>query len=152
MVAPAEPLSEEEENRAYWAELEAKERGEDPDAEEEEDDFDPTGLPVKIAIVGRPNVGKSTLTNRILGEDRVVVYDMPGTTRDSIYIPMERDEREYILIDTAGVRKRGKVTDTVEKFSVIKTLQAIEDANVVLLVIDARQGISDRISLCWALS
>ncbi|AIX72881.1 MAG: ribosome biogenesis GTPase Der [Mixta calida] len=144
VVAPAEPLSEEEENQAYWAELEAKERGEDPDAEEEEDDFDPTGLPVKIAIVGRPNVGKSTLTNRILGEDRVVVYDMPGTTRDSIYIPMERDEREYILIDTAGVRKRGKVTDTVEKFSVIKTLQAIEDANVVLLVIDARQGISDQ--------
>lgn len=89
-------------------------------------------------------MGKSTLTNRILGEDRVVVFDMPGTTRDSIYIPMERDEREYILIDTAGVRKRGKVTETVEKFSVIKTLQAIEDANVVLLVIDAREGISDQ--------
>ena len=144
VAAPAEPLSEEEENEAYWAELEAKERGEDVDGEEDEEEFDPTGLPVKIAIVGRPNVGKSTLTNRILGEDRVVVYDMPGTTRDSIYIPMERDEREYILIDTAGVRKRGKVTDTVEKFSVIKTLQAIEDANVVLLVIDARQGISDQ--------
>lgn len=89
-------------------------------------------------------MGKSTLTNRILGEDRVVVFDMPGTTRDSIYIPMERDEREYILIDTAGVRKRGKVTETVEKFSVIKTLQAIEDANVVLLVVDAREGISDQ--------
>jgi GTPase len=101
-------------------------------------------LPIKVAIVGRPNVGKSTLTNRILGEDRVVVYDMPGTTRDSIYIPMERDEREYVLIDTAGVRKRGKVTETVEKFSVIKTLQAIEDANVVLLVIDAREGLSDQ--------
>lgn len=100
--------------------------------------------PIKVAIVGRPNVGKSTLTNRILGEDRVVVYDMPGTTRDSIYIPMTRDEREYILIDTAGVRKRGKVTETVEKFSVIKTLQAIEDANVVLLIIDAREGISDQ--------
>ncbi len=84
------------------------------------------------------------LTNRILGEDRVVVYDMPGTTRDSIYIPMQRDEREYVLIDTAGVRKRGKITDVVEKFSVIKTLQAIEDANVVLLVIDAREGISDQ--------
>lgn len=78
------------------------------------------------------------------GEDRVVVYDMPGTTRDSIYIPMQRDEREYVLIDTAGVRKRGKITDVVEKFSVIKTLQAIEDANVVLLVIDAREGISDQ--------
>jgi GTP-binding protein len=74
----------------------------------------------------------------------VVVYDMPGTTRDSIYIPMQRDEREYVLIDTAGVRKRGKITDVVEKFSVIKTLQAIEDANVVLLVIDAREGISDQ--------
>ncbi len=94
--------------------------------------------------MGRPNVGKSTLTNRILGEERVVVFDMPGTTRDSIYIPMVRDEREYVLIDTAGVRKRGKVTETVEKFSVIKTLQAIEDANVVLLVIDAREGISNQ--------
>lgn len=100
--------------------------------------------PIKIAIVGRPNVGKSTLTNRILGEDRVVVYDMPGTTRDSIYIPMERDGQQYTIIDTAGVRKRGKVTLTVEKFSVIKTLQAIQDANVVLLTIDAREGISDQ--------
>ena len=100
--------------------------------------------PIKVAIVGRPNVGKSTLTNRILGEERVVVYDMPGTTRDSIYIPMTRDDREYIMIDTAGVRKRGKVTEIVEKFSVIKTLQAIEDANVVILVIDAREGISDQ--------
>lgn len=101
-------------------------------------------LPIKVAIVGRPNVGKSTLTNRILGEERVVVYDMPGTTRDSIYIPMERDGQDYVLIDTAGVRRRGKVTETVEKFSVIKTLQAIEDANVVLLVIDAREGIADQ--------
>ncbi|KYK85724.1 GTP-binding protein Der, partial [Aggregatibacter actinomycetemcomitans serotype d str. SA2200] len=99
---------------------------------------------IKIAIVGRPNVGKSTLTNRILGEDRVVVYDLPGTTRDSIYIPMERDNQNYTLIDTAGVRKRGKVHLAVEKFSVIKTLQAIQDANVVLLVIDARENISDQ--------
>ena len=99
---------------------------------------------IKIAIVGRPNVGKSTLTNRILGEDRVVVYDMPGTTRDSIYIPMERDGQQYTLIDTAGVRKRGKVNLAVEKFSVIKTLQAIQDANVVLLTIDARENISDQ--------
>ncbi|MCX2957100.1 MAG: 50S ribosome-binding GTPase, partial [Candidatus Regiella insecticola] len=75
------------------------------------------------------------LTNRILGEERVIVYDLPGTTRDSIYIPMKRNERQYILIDTAGVCKRGKVTQTVEKFSVIKTLKAIEDSNVVLLVI-----------------
>ncbi|MBA2817187.1 ribosome biogenesis GTPase Der [Candidatus Pantoea persica] len=136
-------VTEENENEAYWAALAAQENGEAAEDEEEEA-FDPTGLPIKLAIVGRPNVGKSTLTNRILGEDRVVVYDMPGTTRDSIYIPMERDDREYILIDTAGVRKRGKITDTVEKFSVIKTLQAIEDANVVLLVIDAREGISDQ--------
>lgn len=140
-VDPIE-ISEEDENEAYWAALAAEENGEIE--EEEEEEFDPTGLPIKLAIVGRPNVGKSTLTNRILGEDRVVVYDMPGTTRDSIYIPMERDGREYVLIDTAGVRKRGKITDTVEKFSVIKTLQAIEDANVVMLVIDARAGISDQ--------
>lgn len=134
-------LTEEEANAAYWAE----QLGENTDEPEDtEDDFDPESMPIKLAIVGRPNVGKSTLTNRILGEDRVVVYDMPGTTRDSIYIPMERDGREYVLIDTAGVRKRGKVTETVEKFSVIKTLQAIEDANVVLLVIDARDGISDQ--------
>ncbi len=100
--------------------------------------------PIKLAIIGRPNVGKSTLTNRILGEERVVVYDMPGTTRDSIYIPMERDGREYVLIDTAGVRRRKRINETVEKFSVVKTLKAIEDANVVLLVIDARENISDQ--------
>ncbi|ODP96918.1 MULTISPECIES: ribosome biogenesis GTPase Der [Salinivibrio] len=100
--------------------------------------------PIKIGIIGRPNVGKSTLTNRMLGEERVVVYDMPGTTRDSIYIPMERDGREYVMIDTAGVRRRKRVTDKVEKFSVIQTLKAIEDANVVLLVIDARENISDQ--------
>jgi len=135
-------LTEEEANAAYWAE-QLGENGDEIPADVE-DDFDPTTLPIKLAIVGRPNVGKSTLTNRILGEDRVVVYDMPGTTRDSIYIPMVRDEREYVLIDTAGVRKRGKVTETVEKFSVIKTLQAIEDANVVMLVIDAHEGISDQ--------
>ncbi|TNH42355.1 ribosome biogenesis GTPase Der [Photorhabdus luminescens] len=133
-------LTEEEANAAYWAEQEQSEM----EMVEEEEDFDPSTLPLKLAIVGKPNVGKSTLTNRILGEERVVVYDMPGTTRDSIYIPMERNGREYILIDTAGVRKRGKITETVEKFSVIKTLQAIEDANVVLLVIDAREGISDQ--------
>lgn len=120
-----------------------------PKAEEEELDAEAQlerlqGLPIKLAIVGKPNVGKSTLTNRILGEERVVVYDMPGTTRDSVYIPLERDEREYILIDTAGVRKRRKVADAVEKFSIVKTLQAIEEANVVLLVIDAREGITDQ--------
>ena len=101
-------------------------------------------LPIKLAIIGKPNVGKSTLTNRILGEERVVVYDEPGTTRDSVYIPMERDGQEYVLIDTAGVRRRSKVHETVEKFSVIKTLKAVEDANVVLLVIDAREGIAEQ--------
>ncbi len=100
--------------------------------------------PIKMAIIGRPNVGKSTLTNRILGEKRVVVYDMPGTTRDSIYIPMERDGREYVLIDTAGVRRRKNMHQVVEKFSVIQTLKAVENANVVLLVIDARENISDQ--------
>ncbi|MFC1507615.1 ribosome biogenesis GTPase Der [Pseudomonadota bacterium] len=100
--------------------------------------------PIKLAIIGRPNVGKSTLTNRILGEERVVVYDMPGTTRDSIYIPMERDDQEYVLIDTAGVRRRKNMNQAVEKFSVIQTLKAVEDANVVLLVIDARENISDQ--------
>ncbi|GAB2666912.1 ribosome biogenesis GTPase Der [Vibrio panuliri] len=100
--------------------------------------------PIKLAIIGRPNVGKSTLTNRILGEERVVVYDMPGTTRDSIYIPMERDGREYVLIDTAGVRRRTRINEMVEKFSVVKTLKAVEDANVVLLIIDARENISDQ--------
>lgn len=99
---------------------------------------------IKLAIIGKPNVGKSTLTNRILGEERVVVYDMPGTTRDSVYIPMEHDGRSYTLIDTAGIRRRKNVTDVVEKYSVIKTLRAIEDANVCLLIIDARDGISDQ--------
>ena len=100
--------------------------------------------PIKLAIVGKPNVGKSTLTNRILGEERVVVYDQPGTTRDSIFIPMERDGREYVLIDTAGVRRRRSISEAVEKFSIVKTLQAIEEANVVLLVIDAQEGITDQ--------
>lgn len=99
---------------------------------------------ISIAIVGRPNVGKSTLVNRILGEERVVVFDMPGTTRDSIRIPFEREGEPYILIDTAGVRRRGKVDEGVEKFSVIKTLQAIEGANVVIQVFDAREGITDQ--------
>jgi len=99
---------------------------------------------VKIAVVGRPNVGKSTLMNRLLGEQRVVVFDQPGTTRDSIRVPFERDGRHYILIDTAGVRRRAKVAEAIEKFSVIKTLQAIEGANVVFLVLDAQQGIAEQ--------
>lgn len=128
----------EDDDQEPFVELAQEEAFSDQQAE------DLANLPIKLAIIGRPNVGKSTLINRILGEQRVVVYDMPGTTRDSVYIPMQRDEREYVLIDTAGVRRRGKITDKVEKFSVIQTLKAIEDANVCLLVIDARMGISDQ--------
>lgn len=101
-------------------------------------------LPIKFALVGKPNVGKSTLTNRMLGEERVVVADMPGTTRDSIYIPLERNGQKYIVIDTAGVRKRRKVNEAIEKFSIVKTLKAIEDCNVAILVIDAREHITDQ--------
>ncbi|MBE0510510.1 MAG: ribosome biogenesis GTPase Der [Chromatiales bacterium] len=99
---------------------------------------------IRVAIVGRPNVGKSTLVNRILGEDRVVVFDMPGTTRDSIYIPFERGGQLYTLIDTAGVRRRARISEAIEKFSIIKTMQAINDANVVVMVMDAREGISEQ--------
>ncbi len=99
---------------------------------------------VQIAVVGRPNVGKSTLVNRLLGEERVIAFDQPGTTRDSIFIPFECAGRRYTLIDTAGVRRRARISEAIEKFSVIKTLQAIEQANVVLLVLDAQQGISDQ--------
>lgn len=144
----AESLHEKE---LQEGELEDLTRFEDVDAQveytEEEAEAEYKRLqdqPIKMAIIGRPNVGKSTLTNRILGEERVVVYDMPGTTRDSIYIPMERNGREYVLIDTAGVRRRKRINEAVEKFSVVKTLKAIEDANVVLLVIDARENISDQ--------
>lgn len=97
-----------------------------------------------IAIIGRPNVGKSTLINRLVGEERVVAFDEPGTTRDSIPVPFQRHGKHYTLIDTAGVRRRGKVHETIEKFSVIKTLEAIDKANVVVLVIDARDGITDQ--------
>ena len=110
---------------------------------EEEEEEDGENGP-KVAIVGRPNVGKSTLVNALLGEDRVIAFDAPGTTRDAIAIPFERDGRKYTLIDTAGLRRRGKVFETVEKFSVIKTLQAIESANVIVLVLDAAQDISDQ--------
>lgn len=99
---------------------------------------------VKIAFVGRPNVGKSTLINRILGEERVVVYDMPGTTRDSISIPFTRNGHEYVLIDTAGVRRRGRVDEKVEKFSVIKTLQAVKASHVCLMLLDAKEGLTEQ--------
>jgi GTP-binding protein len=99
---------------------------------------------VRIAVVGRPNAGKSTLINRILGEERLVAFDSPGTTRDSVSVPFELGERRYTLIDTAGVRRRARVADAIEKFSVIKTLQAIEACNVVILVVDARLGIGEQ--------
>jgi GTP-binding protein len=98
----------------------------------------------RVAIVGRPNVGKSTLVNRLLGEERVVVSDIAGTTRDSIHVPLERDGKRYTLIDTAGVRRRGRVEDALEKFSVIKTLQSIAAAEVVAVMLDAGEGVTDQ--------
>jgi len=98
----------------------------------------------RIAVVGRPNVGKSTLVNALLGEERVIAFDQPGTTRDSIEIPFERNGKAYTLIDTAGLRRRGKVEEVAEKFSVVKTLQSLEDANVAILVLDAKQEIADQ--------
>ena len=113
-----------------------------PPADEELVDEESKGI--AIAVVGRPNVGKSTLVNRLLGEERVIVYDEPGTTRDSIAVDFERNGKRYVLIDTAGLRRRGKVFETIEKFSVIKTMQAVEDCNVVVLTLDAQQDISDQ--------
>jgi len=113
-----------------------------PEQDESENEDIATGI--KVAILGRPNVGKSTLVNRLIGEDRVLAYDMPGTTRDSIYIPFEKNGQAYTLIDTAGVRRRSKVHEAIEKFSVIKALQAIEESNVVIIVLDAQQEISDQ--------
>ena len=109
----------------------------------EESDFE-LGEGPRIAFVGRPNAGKSTLVNALLGEERVIAFDQPGTTRDSIHVEFQRSGKTYTLIDTAGLRKRGKIFEAVEKFSVIKTLQAVEDANVVVLVLDARAEISDQ--------
>lgn len=123
------------------------------DAEPTEDDLaqDQDATPIaepdhriKLAIVGRPNVGKSTMINTLLGEERVIAFDMPGTTRDAIEIEFDRGNKKYTLIDTAGLRKRGKVFEAIEKFSVIKTLQAIEASNVVLLMIDAQQEVSEQ--------
>ena len=114
-----------------------------PDTDDEEERAGAVHRP-RIAIVGRPNVGKSTLVNTLLGEERVIAFDEPGTTRDSIYLDFERSGEPYTLIDTAGVRRRGKVTEAIEKFSVIKTLQAIDDANVAVLLLDARQDVGDQ--------
>ncbi|MGB5344971.1 MAG: ribosome biogenesis GTPase Der [Woeseia sp.] len=99
---------------------------------------------LRIAVIGRPNVGKSTLVNRMLGEERLVVFDQPGTTRDSVAVPFEKNGKHYVLVDTAGVRRRGKVHETVEKFSVVKALQAMENANVVLAVLDAQEGVTEQ--------
>ena len=111
---------------------------EDDDAERVDDGI------IRLAVAGRPNVGKSTLINTWLGEERLVAFDMPGTTRDAISVPFERNGQKFELIDTAGLRRKGKVFEAIEKFSVVKTLQAIESANVVLLLLDATQGVTDQ--------
>jgi len=110
----------------------------------EEEELEPADYGVKIALVGRPNVGKSTLINTLVGEQRVIAFDMPGTTRDSIEVPFEKGGKNYTLIDTAGIRRRGKVFEAIEKFSVVKTLQSISEANVVVLMLDAQQDISEQ--------
>ncbi|HSN51416.1 MAG TPA: ribosome biogenesis GTPase Der [Woeseiaceae bacterium] len=113
--------------------------GADADDEQEADDEE-----LRIAVIGRPNVGKSTLINRLLGEDRLVVFDQPGTTRDSVAVPFERNDRKYVLVDTAGIRRRARVHEAIEKFSVVKALQAIEEAQVVIAVLDAHDGITEQ--------
>ncbi len=125
-------------------ELEPEEVGQGDDEPTENATADPQPTSIRVAIIGRPNVGKSTLTNRLLGEQRQVVFDAPGTTRDAIEIPFEKDGSAYTLIDTAGVRRKGRVDGVVEKFSVVKALQAIERAHVVILVMDAREGVVDQ--------
>lgn len=110
----------------------------------EPEELEPADHGFKIAIVGRPNVGKSTLINTLVGEQRVIAFDMPGTTRDAIEVPFERDGKKYTLIDTAGIRRRGKIFEAIEKFSVVKTMQSISDANVVILLLDAQQDISEQ--------
>jgi len=113
---------------------------EQSDAAEEEDE----DKPLRIAVIGRPNVGKSTLINRLIGEDRLVVFDQPGTTRDSVAVPFERDDKKYLLIDTAGVRRKSKVHEVIEKFSIIKALQAMERAQVVIALLDAHEGVTEQ--------
>jgi GTPase len=113
-------------------------------AEPEDDRAADGSKPIRLAVAGRPNVGKSTLINTWLGEERLVAFDQPGTTRDAIHVPFERNGQRFDLIDTAGLRRKGKVFEAIEKFSVVKTLQAISDANVVVLLLDATQGVADQ--------
>src|SRR6185437_4843719 len=105
---------------------------------------DPAAEGVRIAIIGRPNVGKSTLVNRLIGEERVIASEQPGTTRDSILVPFERDGRKFLLLDTAGMRRRARVEDVIERASVAKTLQAIDEAHVVILVVDAHDTVTEQ--------
>ena len=118
----------------------------DFDAEDEEPtpSYDDDEHALRIAVVGRPNVGKSTLINRLIGEDRLVVFDQPGTTRDSVSVPFEKNDRKYELIDTAGIRRKAKVHEVIEKFSIIKALQAIDRAEVVISVLDAHEGVTEQ--------
>ena len=115
-----------------------------PEPEDEPGESDAENQAIRLAVAGRPNVGKSTLINTWLGEERLVAYDQPGTTRDAIRVPFERGGRRFELVDTAGLRRKGRVFEAVEKFSVVKTLQAIESANVVLLLLDAEQGVTEQ--------
>src|SRR5690606_31352313 len=134
-----EALDEDGRDAAVVGEL-----GDDLAGDGAQDSEAPVNHRIKLAIVGRPNVGKSTLINTLLGEERVIAFDMPGTTRDAIEIEFEQGGVSYTLIDTAGLRRRGKVFEAIEKFSVIKTLQAIEACNVVVLMLDAQAEISDQ--------
>jgi GTP-binding protein len=115
-----------------------------PEGDDADSDEPALEAPIRLAVAGRPNVGKSTLINAWLGEERLVAFDQPGTTRDAIHVPFEKNGQRFELIDTAGLRRKGKVFEAIEKFSVVKTLQAIADANVVLLLVDATQGISEQ--------
>jgi GTP-binding protein len=112
--------------------------------EVEPEEAEDNGSVIRIAVVGRPNVGKSTLINRLIGEERVVAFDEPGTTRDSVHVPFERDGHRYVLIDTAGVRRRSRIDDAIEKFSVVKAMQAIDDAHVVIGVLDGHETVADQ--------